>query len=141
MLAEIIAFGTAYATPTAAVIAACIAAGAARRAQQGAKTVGAARKEAVADLAGAEALYVRALADLKAKELELAEERREREFFKDRMAEFAYEAKEQKRLCTECHDDLHAVTAELAQLKESVVGVRKLLERPDVLAVLMREKT
>ena len=64
----------------------------------------------------------------------------ERKFFRDQMAHYAYEADEQKRMCTECHDELHAVTAELAQLKDSVVGVRKLLERPDVLEVLMRAK-
>ena len=140
MLSELIELGKAYATPAATVIAAAIAAWAAWRAQRGAKTVGEARKEAVADLADAGALYARALSDLKAKELELAEERRERKFFRDQMAHFAYEADEQKRMCTECHDELHAVTAELAQLKDSVVGVRKLLERPDVLEVLMRSK-
>ena len=133
MLADVLAFGAVYATPVAAVAAAGFAAWAARRAQQGAKSVGEARKEAVAELTGASEKYDRALADFKAAA-------NERDFFRDQMAHYAFEAAEQKRLCTECHDDLHAVTAELAQLKESVVGVRKLLERPDVLEVLMRAK-
>ena len=140
MLTEILSFGAVYATPAAAVAAAALAAWAARRAQQGAKSVGEAREEAVAELTDAGEKYARAVADFKSAAAE-------RDFFRDQMSHYVFEAAEQKRLCTECHDELRLVTnqansnaAELEQLKLSIAGVQKLLSRPDVLEVLMRSK-